>query len=154
MCIRDRQNTGDTAETEQKAWVYATETVNIRQEANEQSAVLASAVKGSELRQLAVTANGWSKVKTGEIVGYIKSEYISCLLYTSYIPVFADRAESGSFSGKTEYGTSAGCGQKRQGSAYPYFLWRTHHIAQCAGCSASFYGNRNTAGTVFGILWR
>ena len=72
-----QQNTGDTAETEQKAWVYATETVNIRQEANEQSAVLASAVKGSELRQLAVTANGWSKVKTGEIVGYIKSEYIS-----------------------------------------------------------------------------
>lgn len=72
-----QQGTEDAAETEQKAWVYATETVNIRQEANEQSAVLASAIKGSELRQLAVTANGWSKVKTGEIVGYVKTEYIS-----------------------------------------------------------------------------
>ena len=67
----------DTTEVEQKAWVYATETMNIRQEPNEQSAVLASAFQGSELRQLAVTANGWVKVKTGDIVGYVKSEYIT-----------------------------------------------------------------------------
>ena len=67
----------DTTEVEQKAWVYATETINIRQEPNEQSAVLASAFQGAELRQLAVTANGWVKVKTGDIVGYVKSEYIT-----------------------------------------------------------------------------
>lgn len=72
-----QQGTGDAAETEQKAWVYAAETVKIRKEASEDSEVLASATKGSELRQLAVTENGWSKVKTGEIVGYVKSEYIS-----------------------------------------------------------------------------
>ena len=59
---QQQQQTTDTTETEQKAWVYATETMNIRQEPNEQSAVLASAIQGSELRQLAVTANGWSKV--------------------------------------------------------------------------------------------
>ena len=71
------QQATDTTETEQKAWVYATETMNIRQEPNEQSAVLASALQGSELRQLAVTANGWSKVKTGDIVGYVKTEYVT-----------------------------------------------------------------------------
>ena len=73
----DQTQVADTTEVEQKAWVYATETMNIRQEPNEQSAVLASAFQGSELRQLAVTANGWVKVKTGDIVGYVKSEYIT-----------------------------------------------------------------------------
>lgn len=72
-----QQPVADTTEVEQKAWVYATETMNIRQEPNEQSAVLASAFQGSELRQLAVTANGWCKVKTGDIVGYVKAEYVT-----------------------------------------------------------------------------
>ena len=72
---QDQQQT--PTETEQKAWVYATETMNIRQEPNEQSAVLASALQGSELRQLAVTSDGWSKVKTGDIVGYVKTEYVT-----------------------------------------------------------------------------
>lgn len=67
----------ETTETENKAWVYVTDTVNIRQEPNESSAVLASATAGSQIRQLAVTSDGWTKVKTGEIVGYIKTEYIS-----------------------------------------------------------------------------
>lgn len=40
-------------------------------------AVLASALQGSELRQLAVTSDGWSKVKTGDIVGYVKTEYVT-----------------------------------------------------------------------------
>jgi hypothetical protein len=67
----------NTSETEQKAWVYATDGINIRESADENSAVLASATKGSELRQLAVTEDGWSKVKTGEIVGYARTEYLS-----------------------------------------------------------------------------
>lgn len=67
----------NTGETEQKAWVYATESVNIRSSADENSEILASVIKGSEVRQLAVTSNGWSKIKTGEIVGYIKSEYLT-----------------------------------------------------------------------------
>ncbi len=70
-------DTGDTGETEQKAWVYATDGIKIREKASEDSAVLASVTKGSELRQLAVTENGWSKVKTGDIVGYAKTEYLS-----------------------------------------------------------------------------
>lgn len=77
QAAQQQQQTTDTTETEQKAWVYATETMNIRQEPSEQSAVLASAIQGSELRQLAVTANGWSKVKTGDIVGYVKTEYVT-----------------------------------------------------------------------------
>ena len=74
---QDQQQAQTPTETEQKAWVYATETMNIRQEPNEQSAVLASALQGSELRQLAVTSDGWSKVKTGDIVGYVKTEYVT-----------------------------------------------------------------------------
>lgn len=77
------QAAAETAETENKAWVYVNDTVNIRQEPNETSAVLASATKGSQIRQLAVTNNGWCKVKTGEIVGYIKAEYISAEQTTS-----------------------------------------------------------------------
>ena len=72
-----QQQEAANAETENKAWVYANDTVNIRQEPNETSAVLASAAKGSQIRQLATTESGWSKVKTGEIVGYIKSEYLA-----------------------------------------------------------------------------
>ena len=67
----------DTTETEDKAWVYVTETVYIRESPDESSAVISSATAGSQIRQLAVTANGWSKVKDGDQVGYIKSEYIS-----------------------------------------------------------------------------
>ncbi|MCD7981098.1 MAG: SH3 domain-containing protein [Clostridiales bacterium] len=67
----------DTTETENKAWVYVTETVYIRESPDESSAVISSATAGSQIRQLAVTANGWSKVKDGDQVGYIKSEYIS-----------------------------------------------------------------------------
>ena len=74
---QDQQQAQTPTETEQKAWVYATETMNIRQEPNEQSAVLASALQGSELRQLAVTSDAWSKVKTGYIVGYVKTEYVT-----------------------------------------------------------------------------
>lgn len=71
------QAAAETAETENKAWVYVNDTVNIRQEPNESSAVLASATKGSQIRQLAVTNNGWCKVKTGDVVGYVKAEFIS-----------------------------------------------------------------------------
>lgn len=77
------QAAAERAETENKAWVYVNDTVNIRQEPDESSAVLASAAKGSQIRQLAVTNNGWCKVKTGEIVGYVKAEFISTEQTTS-----------------------------------------------------------------------
>ncbi|MCD8152428.1 MAG: SH3 domain-containing protein [Clostridiales bacterium] len=75
------ETTEDTAststETESKAWVYVTDTVYIREEPSESSTALASATAGSEVRQLAVTDTGWTKVKSGDVVGYIKTEYIS-----------------------------------------------------------------------------
>ncbi|MCD8365966.1 MAG: SH3 domain-containing protein [Clostridiales bacterium] len=67
----------DVTETEDKAWVYVTDTVYIRESADESSEALASAAAGSQVRQLAVTSDGWTKVKSGDIVGYIKSDYIS-----------------------------------------------------------------------------
>ncbi|MCD8217717.1 MAG: SH3 domain-containing protein [Clostridiales bacterium] len=67
----------ESSETEEKAWVYVTDTVYIRENPSESADVLASATAGSQIRQLAVTSDGWTKVKSGDIVGYIKSEYIS-----------------------------------------------------------------------------
>ena len=64
-------------ETENRAWVYVNDTVNIRQQPNESSAVLASAARGAQVRQTAVTSNGWVKVRTGDIEGYIRADYIS-----------------------------------------------------------------------------
>ncbi len=71
------ETSAETTETEEKAWVYVTDTVYIRQSPGESAEVLASATAGSQIRQLAVTSDGWTKVKSGDIVGYIKSEYIS-----------------------------------------------------------------------------
>ncbi|MCD8231034.1 MAG: SH3 domain-containing protein [Clostridiales bacterium] len=71
------EESSDLEETEDKAWVYVNDTVYIREEPSESSEALASARKGSQIRQLATTSNGWTKVKSGDIVGYIKSEYIS-----------------------------------------------------------------------------
>ncbi|MCD8149756.1 MAG: SH3 domain-containing protein [Clostridiales bacterium] len=80
----DEETSGDnddtsseSTETEEKAWVYVTDTVYIRENPSESAEVLASAAAGSQIRQLAVTSDGWTKVKSGDIVGYIKSEYIS-----------------------------------------------------------------------------
>jgi len=70
-------DSSESTETEEKAWVYVTDTVYIREEPSESAEVLASATAGSQIRQLAVTSDGWTKVKSGDIVGYIKSDYIS-----------------------------------------------------------------------------
>lgn len=76
--IQEQQPQTDTVtETENRAWVYVNDTVNIRQEPNESSAVLASATRGSQVRQIATTSNGWVRVRTGDVEGYIKAEYIS-----------------------------------------------------------------------------
>ena len=64
-------------ETESRAWVTVTDTVNIRSEPSENGEILASALSGSEVRQIAVTSNGWVKIYTGDITGYIKQDYIS-----------------------------------------------------------------------------
>lgn len=75
---QEQQAQTDTVtETENRAWVYVNDTVNIRQQPNESSAVLASATSGSQVRQIATTSNGWVRIRTGDIEGYIKAEYIS-----------------------------------------------------------------------------
>ncbi len=71
------EDSSDSEETEDKAWVYVTDEVYIREEPSESSEILASALTSIPIRQLATTSDGWTKVKTGEVVGYIKSEYIS-----------------------------------------------------------------------------
>ncbi len=67
----------EVTETEEKAWVYVTDSVKIRKEPSEDATVLASVTAGSQVRQLAVRSDGWTRIKTGDIEGYIKTEYIS-----------------------------------------------------------------------------
>ena len=71
------QDPNAVTETENRAWVYVNDTVNIRQQPNESAPSLASATRGAQVRQIAVTSNGWVKVRTGDIEGYIRADYIS-----------------------------------------------------------------------------
>lgn len=67
----------EVTETEKRAWVYVTDDVLIRAEPSTDSEALASALSGTKIRQIAVTSNGWTKVLSGDITGYIKTDYIS-----------------------------------------------------------------------------
>ena len=67
----------EVTETESTGTVYATDSVKIRQSPSTDAEVLASVTYGAELTSLAQTEDGWTKIKTGDITGYIKSEYLS-----------------------------------------------------------------------------
>ena len=57
--------------------VYATDNINIRKSPSTDAATVGSALTGAEMTRIAVRGDGWSKVQTGNIVGYVKSEFIS-----------------------------------------------------------------------------
>ena len=65
------------SETEASGTIYATDAINIRQAPTTESEKLASVSYGAELTRLATTDDGWTKIKTGDLVGYVKSEYVS-----------------------------------------------------------------------------
>lgn len=67
----------EPTETESFMWVYATDGVMIRESPDANSAALASVNAGAQLRQQAVRSDGWTKVQTGDILGYVKSEYLT-----------------------------------------------------------------------------
>lgn len=71
------QQPSNTGESEASGKVYATDLINIRQSPSTDAAVLASATFGSELNRIGVTDSGWTKIKTGDVVGYVKSEFVS-----------------------------------------------------------------------------
>lgn len=60
-----------------KETVYATDNINIRQKPSTNAATVGSAMKGAELTRTAVRSDGWSQVKTGNVTGYVKTEFIS-----------------------------------------------------------------------------
>lgn len=67
----------DTGVSEASGTVYATDLINIRQSPSTDSEVLASATFGSDLKRIGVTEDGWTKIKTGDVTGYVKSEFVS-----------------------------------------------------------------------------
>lgn len=68
--------TGGT-ETPAEGIVYVNDNVNIRQTPSTEAAKVGSLYKGAEVRRLATTDNGWTKVQTGDVVGYIRSDFIT-----------------------------------------------------------------------------
>ncbi len=67
----------NTGVSEASGTVYATDLVNIRKEPSTDADVLLPATFGMKLKRVGTTDNGWTKVKTGDTVGYIKSEFVS-----------------------------------------------------------------------------
>lgn len=67
----------DDGVTEASGTVYVTDLINIRKSPSTDAEVLASATFGSDLKRIGVTEDGWTKIKTGDIVGYVKSEFVS-----------------------------------------------------------------------------
>jgi hypothetical protein len=54
---------------------YPKESILIRKKARKSSRALATAYKGNELILLAETENGWYKIRTGKVTGYVKASY-------------------------------------------------------------------------------
>ena len=65
------------AETPAEGIVYTNDSVNVRQTPSTDAAKVASLYAGAEVTRLATTENGWTKVQTGDLVGYIRSDFIS-----------------------------------------------------------------------------
>lgn len=64
-------------ETPAEGIVYANDNVNVRQTPSTEAAKVASLYAGAEVKRLATTDNGWTKVQTGDVIGYIRSDFIS-----------------------------------------------------------------------------
>ncbi|WP_180272602.1 SH3 domain-containing protein [Konateibacter massiliensis] len=56
---------------------YLTSTVNIRAEADESSSRVGTAYLGAKVTRTAVLDNGWSRINSDGVVGYVKSEYLA-----------------------------------------------------------------------------
>lgn len=69
--------TTGVTETPAEGIVYANDNVNVRQTPSTEAAKVASLYAGAEVKRLATTDNGWTKVQTGDVTGYIRSDFIS-----------------------------------------------------------------------------
>lgn len=71
----------DTVETEidtrTAGNLYATETVNVREQPSTDSSILGKVSAGTEITVFGTTSDGWSKVDYNGSEGYVKSEYLS-----------------------------------------------------------------------------
>ena len=72
----DEVASSETSDTRSVTPMYATDTVNIREQPNTDSAVLGKAQPGDEVTVLG-TEGDWSHVMTNGMDGYIKSEYLA-----------------------------------------------------------------------------
>lgn len=56
---------------------YLTSTVNIREEADENSNRVGTAYQGAKVTRTANLDNGWSKINCDGVIGYVKSEFLA-----------------------------------------------------------------------------
>lgn len=71
------QDPNQVTETPAGGLVYATDLINIRQFATTESMAIGSAAYGSEMNRIAVTSDGWTKIQTGNLIGYVRNDMIS-----------------------------------------------------------------------------
>lgn len=72
-----KTNTKKVTESKKGGTVYIKQNVRVRKKASSKSKMLDTLITGLDVKRLAVTSNGWTKIQNGKVVGYVKSEYIS-----------------------------------------------------------------------------
>lgn len=74
----DDSKQDDVKVTETNDTVYATAGVNVRDYPSSSTGkVVATLTQGQKVTRIGKTANGWSKIKTGSVTGYVYSDYLS-----------------------------------------------------------------------------
>lgn len=74
----DNDTKDDVKLTETNDTVYATAGVNVRDYPSASTGkVVATLSKGQKVTRIGKTSNGWSKIKTGSVTGYVSNSYLS-----------------------------------------------------------------------------
>ena len=96
----DDSKQDDVKVTETNDTVYATAGVNVRDYPSSASGkVIATLTQGQKVTRIGKTSNGWSKIKTGSVTGYVYSDYLS----TSKDGGSGNSGDSGSSGKNTGY---------------------------------------------------
>ncbi len=67
---------GNIQELNEYRWVDVNGSLNIRSDASTSSSVIGSLIRGAKILTYDKDSNGWSKIKSGSIIGYVNSNYL------------------------------------------------------------------------------
>ena len=67
---------GNIQELNEYRWVDVNGSLNIRSDASTSTSVIGSLTRGAKILTYDKDSNGWSKIKSGSIIGYVNSNYL------------------------------------------------------------------------------